>query len=197
MLLAALAVALLAAAGCQANPVGSATAASPVIASQAIPTQAPASPSSAAAATPAATRTPAPTPFYPGVMKRPTGVTVDGTCEATYKCLGLLSTAKHHTEVFAPGFTFTMPETGWENLAQTGGGVAFLPVAEPGDSINFFRAPQAAKPDGTLLTSVPIDVAAMKTWLTTNPALTVSAPTDVTIGGLHRIPGRSGPSIRQ
>ena len=181
--LAVLAVTVMLAGGCAATRVGSATAPSPAIASEAIPTQAP-TPSAAAVTTSAPSGTLRPTPTYPARQSRPTGIPVDGTCESGSTCLGLLDTAKHHTNVFAPGFAFTMPGSGWENISQEGGVFAFLPIAAPGDGIFFFRAPQATKADGTVLTSVPIEVEAIKQFLTTNADLTVSTPQDVTIGGL-------------
>ncbi len=167
--------------GCQATRVVSGTAPSPVIASEAIPTQAPATPSSAVAGTPRQT------PTYPTRLSRPTDLPADGTCEEGHTCLGLLDTSKHHTAVFAPGFAFTMPVTGWENIAQAGGDFAFLPIAAPGDGIFFFRAPQATKPDGSVETSVPIQVETIKAWLAANTALTVSEPVDVSVGGLRGI----------
>lgn len=185
--LAALAMISVIALGCQANPVGSVSAPSPVIASQPIPTQAPASPSSAAVATPAATRTPAPTPNYPTRLRRPTGLTVDGTCEDSFRCLGLLDTAKHHSALFSPGFSFSMPVTGWENTLEEGGVMPFIPIAEPGDGITFFRGAKANKSDGTVDASVTSDVDALSAWLTANPDLSASAPVPVSVGGLSGV----------
>ncbi len=169
------------AAGCQANRVGSLTAPSPVIASLAIPTQAP-TPSSAAVAT----ATPAPTPVpLPTVFRRPTDIPSDGACEEGRPCLGLLKPDTFHSQLFAPGFSFTMPEAGWENIAMSPGNISLRPLDAPGDEIAFFTQGKLTKTDGSLDFSVPLTVDGITGWFAAHPDLTVEPATDVTVGGLH------------
>ncbi len=141
-------------------------------------------PSVAASASAAATTTPRPTPVYPTVMTRPTNIPTDGVCEEGRACLGLIAAGSHHTEVFAPGFSFTMAKTGWENIGMSPGDVGLLPLDTPGDEIHFFVHPKPTKPDGTLDLSVTVSVDGITKWFAADPALTVSPAKAVTIGGL-------------
>jgi len=138
----------------------------------------------AASASAAATKTPRPTPAYPTVMTRPTDIPTDGVCEEGHPCLGLIAGSSHHTQLFVPGFSFTMAKTGWENLAMTPGDVGLLPLDTPGDEIHFFTHPKPTKPDGTLDLSGTVSVDGITKWFAADPALTVSPAKAVTIGGL-------------
>jgi hypothetical protein len=89
--------------------------------------------------------------------------------------------------VFKPGFAFTMPAAGWENLSDEGGVLALLPIDSPGDGILFFRQPKATSPDGTPVFSVDISVDAIQKWLATDKALTVGPATSMSIGGLKGV----------
>src|SRR4249919_1522265 len=180
--LAAIALAALIGAGCQANPAGSVTAPSPVIASVAIPTQAP-TPSAAAAVASATTR-PTPRPL-PTKFDRSTDIPSDGVCEDGHPCLGLIKPGTYHSQLFAPGFSLTMPEAGWENIGMTPAEVRLLPLDAPGDGISFFTQGKLVKTDGSLDLGVPQTVEGVTGWLTANPDLAVGPTTDVTIGGLH------------
>jgi hypothetical protein len=141
-------------------------------------------PSVAASASAAATTTPRPTPVYPTVMTRPTNIPTDGACEDGHPCLGLIAAGSHHTQLFVPGFSFTMAKASWENLAMTPGDVGLLPLDSPGDEIHFFAHPKPTKPDGTLDLSVTVSVDGIASWLAADPALTVTPAKAVTIGGL-------------
>lgn len=177
----ALVATMLVATGCSAAPVGSATTSSPVIASLAIPSQAP-TPSLAAVATPTArpTATPLPTAFARG-----NDIPTDGSCQGGHPCLGLIAPGVHKTQLLEPGFSFTMPEAGWENIAMTPGEVALFRLSDPGDQVVFFTQPKLTKIDGSLDFSVPQTVEGITAWLAANPDLTVGPATDVTVGGLH------------
>jgi hypothetical protein len=118
-------------------------------------------------------------------MKRPTDIPADGTCEDGRACLGLLKPGKYQTQLFTPGFSFTMPEAGWENLAMSPGDVGLLPLDAPGDSIEFFRQPKLTKPNGDLDLSAPATVDGITGWLAAHPDLAVGPATNVTVGGLH------------
>jgi hypothetical protein len=161
-------------------------------------TSSPISPPSAAGdlppatAAPSSTATPtqAPSPSAaarPSALARPTNLVTDGTCEASRTCLGLLAAGTHHTVSFKPGFSFTMPTDGWENLADAGGDLGLLPIASPGDAIYFFREPKATDPAGNPIFSVDISVDAITTWLKTNAALTVGPMSPISIGGLKGV----------
>jgi hypothetical protein len=163
---------------------GCGAAASPSLPLASVATVVTPPPSVAASASAAATTTPRPTPVYPTVMTRPTNIPTDGVCEEGRACLGLIAAGSHHTEVFAPGFSFTMAKAGWENLAMTPGDVGLLPLDAPGDEIHFFTHPKPTKPDGTLDLSVKVSVDGIASWFAANPALTVSPAKAVTIGGL-------------
>jgi hypothetical protein len=139
---------------------------------------------SPSAASPAA-MTPGPTnSALPLTIPRPTDIPTDGTCEEEHTCLGLLAAGPHHTSVFSPAFAFSMPEAGWENLADSGGTFDLLPIAEPGDLILVLRRPRATEPDGTLDSSGGSTVESLTTWLAANTSLTVSAPEPISVGGL-------------
>ncbi|MFL5674272.1 MAG: hypothetical protein ACJ779_04650 [Chloroflexota bacterium] len=170
------------AAGCAATPVGSLTAPSPVIASQGVPSQAPTA-STAAVATATATTRPTPTPL-PTTFKRPTDMATDGACEEPHPCLGLISVGRHHSQLFTPGFGFTMPERGWQNLAMSPGNVSLRPIDAPGDEIGFFTHGKLTKTDGTLDFSVPLTVDGITGWFVSHPDLVVTEPANVTVGGL-------------
>jgi hypothetical protein len=143
-------------------------------------------PSVAASPTAAPTATARPTPEpLPTVFKRPTDVPTDGACEEGHPCLGLIKPGAHHSQLFVPGFSFTMAEAGWENLAMTPGDVALLPLDAPGDEIAFFGQPKLTKTDGTLDLSVPLTVDGITGWFAAHPDLTVGPATAVTVGGLH------------
>lgn len=153
------------------------------------PSSAAVSPSPAAAgpsATPASTASSTAAPL-PSAIRRPTDIPIDGTCETGETCLGLLAAGVHHTQVFKPGFAFTMAASGWENLSQTGGVFSLLPIDSPGDGIWFFRQPKATAPDGTPVFSVDISVDAIKAWLATNKALSVGPVTQASVGGLKGV----------
>ena len=140
-------VLLLAACGASSNP----SAASPSAA--AIATAAPSAPAEA-------TPTTQPTaPPLPSAIPRPTDMPTDGTCEEGHACLGLLAAKEYHTDLFEPGFAFTMADDRWENLGMTPGGFDLLSIDAPGDAILFFSHPQATKPDGTRDLSVTMTAA--------------------------------------
>ena len=180
--LAAIAVAALIGTGCQAIRVGPSSAPSPVIASVAIPTQAP-TPSSAAAL-PTATTKPTPRPL-PTMFERTTDAPTDGTCEDGHPCLGLIKPGTYHSQLFSPGFSLTMAEAGWENVAMTPGAMTLLPLDASGDQIAFFTQGKLEKTDGTLDLAVPQTVDGVTGWFTANRDLAVGPVTDVTVGGLH------------
>ena len=144
------------------------------------------SPAIASASSSASTPRPSPTPL-PLAVPRPTDLPTDGTCESGHTCLGLLPAGTYHSEVFKPGFEFTMSGPGWENLFQEGGVFALLSTDDPGDAIFFFRQPRALKSDGTQDLSVDISVDALGPWLAANDAFTVSPATDASVGGLDGI----------
>jgi len=142
-----------------------------------------ASAASSASAAPASTEPSTPT-AGPASIVRPTDIPTDGTCEPGHTCLGLLGVGPHHSEVFSPGLAFTMASTGWQNLVQDGGIFSLLPIENPGDAIQFFRGPQATKPDGGPDLAVERTVDGLQGWLTADPAFTVGPVTAVSIGGL-------------
>ncbi len=165
-------VLLLAACGASSNP----SAATPSAA--AIATAAPSAPAEA-------TPTTRPTaPPLPTAIPRPTDMPTDGTCEEGHACLGLLAAKEYHTDLFEPGFAFTMADDRWENLGMTPGGFDLLSMDAPGDAILFFAHPQATKPDGTRDLSVTMTAAGISEWLAANQNVTVGPVTDVSIGGL-------------
>ena len=114
-------------------------------------------------------------------MPRPTDVPTDGTCEDGHPCLGLLASGKAYTTTdFRPHVTFSVPDTGWENLVDGEGGFQLLPIDTPGDAIAFFREPKASGAGSAAVGSSVEDLAA---WLAANPLLEVTAPQPVTVGG--------------
>jgi hypothetical protein len=121
----------------------------------------------------------------PTVFTRPTDIPTDGACEEGRPCLGLIKPGVHHTQSFVPGFSFTMPEAGWENLGMSPGNVSLLPLDAPGDEIVFFTQPKLTKIDGTLDFSAPLTVDGITGWFAAHPDLTVGPANDVTVGGLH------------
>lgn len=162
-------------AACQSSPTPSSTAA-PV---------APESPSSGPASPTPAAITPRPSsPPLPLAIPRPTDLPIDGTCESSFDCLGLLSAGAHQTKVFNPGFRFAVQAAGWENIADSPGHFELLSLDNPGDLIGFYRQPRPTKPDGTLVAGVDIKVKPLETWLASNTALMAGATTPVTVGGL-------------
>ena len=142
-----------------------------------------ASSSPAVSAPPSATTKPTPTPL-PTALARPTDIPTDGTCEAGFTCLGLLTAGKHHTKVIKPGFAFTLPSAGWENLSDEGGVFALLPIDTPGDGIFFFVGPRPLDPDGSRVGGIPTTVKAFDGWLTTQPGIAATKPAAVSVGGL-------------
>jgi hypothetical protein len=117
-------------------------------------------------------------------MPRPVNLTVDGTCEPDHTCLGLLSPGKYHTQVLVPGFSFAIPEAGWENIGQAGGNFALLSTADPGDAILVFWQPRPTNADGSLAPGVKSTVADLGRWLEENKDLVLTNPANVTVGGL-------------
>jgi hypothetical protein len=117
-------------------------------------------------------------------VTRPTDIPTDGACEEGHPCLGLIAAGSHHTQLFLPGFSFTMAKTGWENLAMTPGDLGLLPLDTPGDEIQFFTHPEPTKADGTRDLSVTVSVDGIAKWFAADPALTVSPAKAITIGGL-------------
>ena len=172
-------VAVVVLAGCQA-----AASSSTPVASVAVVVTPPPSVAASPTAAPSATARPTPRPL-PTVLTRPTDIPTDGTCEAPRPCLGLIAAGSHHSQLFVPGFSFTMAAAGWENLAMSPGDVALLPLDAPGDEIAFFAHPRLTKPDGTLDLSAKTTADGIAGWFATNADLTVGPVTDVTIGGLH------------
>jgi hypothetical protein len=117
----------------------------------------------------------------PLTMPRPTDVPVDGSCEEGHVCLGVLTPGQAYTTTdFVPHITFSVPEAGWENLADGQGAFQLLPIATPGDAIAFFRAPKASGAGAGSAGSTVEDLVA---WLVANPLLEVTAPQAVTVGG--------------
>jgi hypothetical protein len=140
--------------------------------------------SSRASATPQPTQTP-----IPAVLTRPTDMPTDGVCEAERVCLGVVQAdSTQHADVFTPHFTFTVPPGQWQNRDQSDGTFTLESIDNPGDFIAFYRSPTATKADGSPATpSVGTSVGALSTWLTSNPLVTASAPTSVTVAGLRGI----------
>jgi hypothetical protein len=148
-----------------------------------VPSTAVATPASsvAAVATPTSRPTPAPRPTR---IARPTDLPTDGACEEGHSCLGLLAPQAYHTDLFTPGFGFTIADGRWENLAMTPGSLGIESIDVPGDGIYFFAHPRALKPDGLRDLSVKMTAAGIGDWLTNDQDLTVGPVTDVNIGGL-------------
>jgi len=133
---------------------------------------------------PSATTRPTPEPL-PTSIPRQNDIPADGKCEDGHACLGLLKPGAYQTQLFVPGFSFTMPEPGWENIAMTPGAVPLFKLDAPGDQIAFFTQPRLTKTDGTLDLSAPLTVDGITGWLAAHPDLTVGPATDVSVGGLH------------
>jgi len=139
---------------------------------------------SAASPTSAPTQTDTPEPL---AVPRPTDIPTDGTCDQGHVCLGLLAAGTtYQTRAFEPGITFTVPSTGWENLADEGTVFMLLPISAPGDAIVFFRGAKAAQADGSFATAADT-VAGLSDWLASNPLLDITPATPVTIGGLSGV----------
>jgi hypothetical protein len=138
---------------------------------------------SASQAAASATTKPTPKPL-PTALARPNDLPIDGTCDLNHTCLGVLEPGKHHTEVFEPGFSFTVTSTGWENLEQAGGVFDLTSIPAPGDLVLFAGRPRAITPAGAQVSGVESSVASLATWLAANPALTTTAAQPITIGGL-------------
>ena len=118
----------------------------------------------------------------PVSLPRPTDIPTDGTCEEGHACLGVLGPGTAYaTTDFLPHVTFSVPDTGWENLIDGQGTFQLLPIATPGDAIAFFREPKASGPGASSAGSTVDDLAA---WLASNPLLEVTPPQAATIGGL-------------
>lgn len=121
----------------------------------------------------------------PLAVPRPTDLPTDGTCEQGHICLGLLEANKvYTTTAFNPQITFSVPEAGWQNIADAGFVFQLLPIADPGDAIAFFRDPRATDALGGYVASVGPTVDELATWLAGNPLLDVTAAAPATIGGL-------------
>jgi len=163
---------------------GPAASSSTPVGSVAVVVTPPPSVAATPSAAPSASARPTPAPFPP-IITRPTNIPKDGTCEVPRPCLGLIAAGSHHTQLFVPGFSFTMAAAGWENLAMSPGNVSLLPLDAPGDELAFFAQPRLTKPDGTLDFSAKITADGIAGWFATNTDLTVGPATDVTIGGLH------------
>ena len=141
---------------------------------------------SGSAASPTSAATPAATP-EPLAVPRPTDIPTDGTCDQGHVCLGLLAVGTtYQTRAFEPRITFTVPSTGWENLADEGTVFMLLPISAPGDAIVFFRGAKAAQGDGSFATAVDT-VAGLSDWLASSQLLDVTAATPVTVGGLSGV----------
>jgi len=134
-----------------------------------------------AAATPTSRPTPAPRPTR---IARPTDLPTDGACEDAHSCLGLLPPGTYDTDLFKPGFGFTITDGRWENRAMTPGNVPLESIDVPGDGIFFFAHPRAVKPEGPLDLSVKMTAAGVADWMAGNQNLTVGPVTDVNVGGL-------------
>ena len=107
-------------------------------------------------------------------------------------CLGPLDPGKHRTTTFEPSFSYSVPD-GWWNIEDTGGNYVLLPPGETlasygtgtADYIGVFAsvaAPAGCEeyPDPAVATTVE----AYTGWLRAQPALDVSEPLPIVIGGL-------------
>ncbi len=167
--------------GCQSSAV-----ASPSVGAV-VPTPLAASPSARTSQAPTAKPRSTPAP-PPSSLPRPTDLPTDGACEDGHTCLGLLGAGKaYHSDVFKPGFAFTMPTAGWENLAETAGDLDLHSLGAPGDVIMFFRQPKATTETGDLILSVDVSVDGIQKWLASNSAVSVTPATQVSIGGLQGV----------
>jgi hypothetical protein len=119
------------------------------------------------------------------VFERSTDFPLDGACEDGHPCLGLIKPGTYHSQLITPGFSLTMPEAGWENIAMTPGQVSLLSLDAPGDEITFFTRGKLTKTDGSLDLAVPQTVDGVTGWFAANQDITVSPATDVTVGGLR------------
>jgi hypothetical protein len=137
-----------------------------------------------ASATPLPTQTP-----IPAVLSRPTDMPTDGVCEAERVCLGVVQAdSTQHADVFTPHFTFTVPPGQWQNRDQSDGTFTLESIDNPGDFIAFYRSPTATKADGSPVTpAVGTSMDALTAWLTSNPLVTATASTPVTVAGLRGI----------
>ena len=141
---------------------------------------------SASAASSSSAAAPSDTP-EPLAVPRPTDIPTDGTCDDGHVCLGLLAAGTtYKTKAFEPVITFTVPSTGWENLADEGTVFMLLPISAPGDAIVFFRGAKAAQANGSFATAGDT-VAGLSDWLASNQLLDVTAAKSVTIGGLSGV----------
>lgn len=142
-------------------------------------------PSPIASPTPTGSPTPTVSPTErPISVERPTDIPTDGSCVSGHPCLGLLGPGSYHSQDFAPGFAFTIARAGWQNREEVAWILPLLPVDHPGDALVFFRDPRVSADDGTILASVGADVPSLVAWFTANPSLKVTAPVEVTVGGL-------------
>ena len=138
-------------------------------------------PSLAASSAPSLAASPTTVP-KPVSLPRPTDIPTDGTCEEGHVCLGVLAPGTAYTTTnFLPHVTFSVPDTGWENLVDGEGTFQLLPIATPGDAIAFFREPRASGSGASSVGSTVDDLAA---WLASNTLLEVTPPQAATIGGL-------------
>lgn len=133
-----------------------------------------------ATATPVGSQRPAAT-VAPLAITRPAEIRTDICTNGA--CLGLLSAGQHHTEVFSPGFEFTVP-SGWMNGSAKVGVFDLVSVDAPGDTILFGNLARPKTPEGEPVPSVQSSVEQIGEWLASNSALTVGPGTEVSIGGL-------------
>ena len=136
---------------------------------------------------PTATAQPTATP-KPLVLPRPSDVPTDGACETEQDSrLGLLRPGvTYHTSIFEPAITFRVPSSDFENIYDGPGIFNLLDITHQGDRIAFWRRPQAME-KGLPVAGVGDSVEDLAAWLVDNPALDVSPPQDVTLGGLHGV----------
>ncbi len=118
-----------------------------------------------------------------GSIPRPTGETIDGTCDGDASCLGLLDAGEHTSGGFQPTLTFTVP-AGWANLEDRQGVFTLLPLDIPGDAIILFGKPQATEDDGRIVSGADNSTAGLAAYLRGRTDLDVSATT-TRIGGVE------------
>jgi hypothetical protein len=117
-----------------------------------------------------------------GTIARPSGETIDGTCDGDASCLGLLDAGEHTSVGFQPSLTFTVP-AGWANLEDRQGIFTLLPLDIPGDAIVVFGKPQATGNDGRIISGADNSAAGLAASIRDRPDLDVSSRT-TTVGGV-------------
>jgi hypothetical protein len=118
-----------------------------------------------------------------GSLARPSGETIDGSCDGDASCLGLLDAGEHTSIGFQPSLTFTVP-TGWANLEDRQGIFTLLPLDIPGDAIVVFGKPQATGNDGRIISGADNSAAGLAAYIRDRPDLDVSWRT-TTVGGVN------------